>query len=331
MTRICKVALAVLILAGCQEKASVSETTAGQSCDEIPRPANAQLPISKATNEWFQVYETSPNTYAIVEPYHFQEVISHLILGEDSAVLFDTGMGFLPIRPIVEQITSLPVSVLNSHTHYDHVGGNHEFQNILAVDTEYTHVNMAGFQNDRLAGDLGSDAFCRGMPNGFDPASFSTKPWSATRYVSDGELLDLGDRKLQVLQVPGHTPDSVALLDAENGLMFTGDSFYDATIWLYVPETNFSDYGHSIDRLARLENTVTYLLGAHNVARVDTGAITKVRQAYEILRSGKAEPVRSDEGQLTFDIDGIVFLTADPVLNGEQGDTTKGGSGLDQY
>ncbi len=331
MTRMIYLPLAVLIFASCQAERGVSDAKASQSCSDIPRPANTRLPINKATDEWFQVYETAPNTYAIVEPYHIQEAISHLIVGEDSAVLFDSGMGFLPIRPIVEQITSLPVSVLNSHTHYDHVGGNHEFPTVLAVDTEYTRANMAGFSNDRLAIDLGPDAFCKGMPKGFDPAAFFTKPWRATRFVSDGDVLELGGRKLEALQVPGHTPDSMALLDAENGLLFTGDSFYDAAIWLFVPETNLADYGRSICRLAALESSVTYLLGAHNVARVDAGAATRVRQAYETLRSDKSKPVQSEEGRLTFNINGVVFLTADPVLKGRQGDTSKGGSGLDTW
>lgn len=331
MTRLYNVVLAILILSGCQGKGVTPETTAAQSCSDVPRPANVQLPINQATDDWFQVYETAPSTYAIVEPFHYQEVISHLIVGDDSAVLFDTGMGFLPIRPVVERITSLPVSVINSHTHYDHVGGNHEFATVLAIDTEYTQANMAGFHHDRLAADLGSDAFCKGVPKGFDPDSFFTRPWNSTRNVSDGEVLELGGRSLQVLQVPGHTPDAVALLDAENGLLFTGDSFYDATIWLFVPETSLDDYGHSIDRLARLENTVTYLLGAHNVARIEAGALKKVSHAFETLRSDQAMPVQSEEGRLTFDIDGVVFLTAEPVLNGLQADTTRGGSGLDQH
>lgn len=50
------------------------------------------------------------------------------------------------------------------------------------------------------------------------------------RQPSDGEIIDLGGRRLEILHVPGHTPDAVALLDAENGLLFTGDTWYDASI-----------------------------------------------------------------------------------------------------
>jgi glyoxylase-like metal-dependent hydrolase (beta-lactamase superfamily II) len=50
-------------------------------------------------------------------------------------LLVDTGMGFVPIRPIVERLTSLPVHVINTHSHLDHTGGKHEFASIAAFDT----------------------------------------------------------------------------------------------------------------------------------------------------------------------------------------------------
>lgn len=327
--------LAVLIFASCQAEAiAQDEIRAGdlEACPGIPREANARLPMHDASDDWFRVYETSADVYSIVEPYHFQETISHLIVGEDRALLFDTGMGFRPIRPVVERITSLPIVVLNSHTHYDHVGGNHEFSRILAIDTDYTRANTAGFAHDRLAADLGPDAFCKGPPIGFDPARFHTKLWKPTRYVADGEILDLGGRTLQVLHVPGHTPDATVLLDAENALLFTGDTYYDGAIWLFVPETSLEDYASSIQRLAKLESTVTYLLGAHNVARTDAGILRIVESAFRRLTSGDIEPTDvDDDGRLLLDINGIEFLTARPVLEGQQGDLLKGGSGLDTW
>lgn len=323
-----------LVLAGCQaDQAGTDEPAEAvvQQCEGIPRPANARLPLSDASDDWFQVYQTSANVYSIVEPYHYQETISHLIVGEDRALLFDTGMGFLPIRPVVERITSLPITVLNSHTHYDHVGGNSEFSEILAIDSDYTRANMAGFSNEKLSVDLDLGAFCRGTPAGFDRGTFRTKPWKSTRYVADGELLDIGGRTLRVLHVPGHTPDATALLDAENGLLFTGDSYYDGAIWLFVPETSLADYEKSIERLAAIEGSVDYLLGAHNAARVDATVLGAVKTAFGKLVSGDLQPSDEDEGRLLFNIDGIEFLTARPVLDGHRGAVSRGGSGLDTW
>ncbi|MBZ0111493.1 MAG: MBL fold metallo-hydrolase, partial [Thermoanaerobaculia bacterium] len=159
-------------------------------CDSVPRPENARLPTAAASDEWFQVYESATGVFSIVEPFQFQEAISHLIVGTERALLFDTGIGLVPISPVVRRITDLPVVVLNSHTHYDHVGGNWEFETVLAIDSEYTRANMAGFGHDRVGGDFVPDAFCDGPPKGSTPESFSTRPWKASRYVSDGEVLD---------------------------------------------------------------------------------------------------------------------------------------------
>lgn len=321
---------AVLLLAGCQsDQRSVS--VENYSCESIPRPANASLPLSDASDDWYQVYEAADGVYSIVEPFQLQETISHLIVGEDRALLFDTGIGLLPLMPVVKRITSRPVTVLNSHTHYDHVGSNWEFQKILAIDSSYTRANMAGFDNDRIAGDFLPEAFCMGIPEGVDLSTFYTKPWKATRYVEDGEVLDLGGRTLRILHVPGHTPDAVALLDAGNRLLFTGDTFYDASLWLFVQETNAKNYAASIARLAALESDVDYLLGAHNSARVDSGRLQKVASAFERLRTEDIPGEQDDYGRLRFEIDGVRILTSQPVLDGRQGDITNGGSGLDGW
>jgi glyoxylase-like metal-dependent hydrolase (beta-lactamase superfamily II) len=324
----------LLVIAACQSEQGTPYVTAGtfaEICEGLPREENAKLPLSEVSDDWFQVYEVSEGVYSIVEPYQFQQTISHLIVGENSAVLFDTGIGLLPIRPVVERITSLPVSVLNSHTHYDHVGGNAEFSSVLAIDSEYTRANMAGFEHSRIAEDFMPDAFCNGPPEGVDVAAFYTKPWKASRFVEDGEILDLGGRTLKVLHVPGHTPDATALLDAENGLLFTGDSFYDAELWLFVPETSLDDYDRTISRLASLESNIKYLLGAHNSARVDAGRLSHVEAAFHQLRSGRFTGDEESGNRLMFLIDGVEFVTSQQVLDGEQGDLSKGGSGLDTW
>ncbi len=326
--------LALLVIAGCQTQTGtpyVTEGTFAEICESLPGEENAKLRLSDVSDDWFQVYEVSEGVYSIVEPYQFQETISHLILGEQRAVLFDTGLGLLPIRPVVERITSLPVSVLNSHTHYDHVGGNAEFSSVLAIDSEYTKANMSGFEHSRVEYDLTPEAFCNGPPEGADVSTFYTKPWKASRYIEDGEILNLGGRTLEVLHVPGHTPDATVLLDAENGLLFTGDTFYDAELWLFVPESNLDDYGRSISRLANLESNVKYLLGAHRSARVDAGRLRQVEAAFQKLRSGRFTGDAGSGDPLIFRIDGVEFVTAQPVLDGKQGDISKGGSGLDTW
>src|SRR5262245_57368022 len=110
--------------------------------------------------------------FAIAEPLQFEETISYLIVGRDRALPSDTGLGLVPIRPVVEELTGLPVTVLNSHTHFDHVGGNAEFEDVIARDTEYTRSNARGFPHEKLAGEVEPASFCGGAPKGADIAGF---------------------------------------------------------------------------------------------------------------------------------------------------------------
>ena len=328
-----KTALITLILLSIntysEEKAEIfDDFTNKHTCDTN---FNAEFTLTKHSDSWFQVYKTHNNVYSIVEPYQYQEAISHLIIGENKALLLDTGIGLLPIRPVIEKITDLPIIVINSHTHFDHVGGNWEFSNIWAINTSYTKANMAGFKHKRIALDFTQNSFCIDPPTDADLENIYTKQWEASKYIKDGNTIDLGNRIIEILQVPGHTPDSLALFDRKERLLFTGDTYYDAELWLYVPETNLKNYQNSINRLVTIEPQIDYIFGAHRTVRVNTGILKKVKQALRKLTTDEYLFDKNDGNQLFISIDGIDFVTAAPVIEGKQGDISKGGSGYDTW
>ena len=308
--------------------ASPATQAAPRWCDELPRPSNAALEQVPVASDWFQVYRVADGVYALAEPFQFQEVISYLVLGSRRALLFDTGIGLVPIRPVVEQLTRLPVDVINSHTHYDHVGGNAEFERILAVDTPYTRANTAGFPHAELAGEVAPASLCKAAPAGADLAGFHTRAWSPSRFVADGERIDLGGRVIEVLQVPGHTPDAVALLDRADGYLWTGDTYYDGPIWLSVPETDLDAYERSIARLAALASGLKALFPAHNTATAGPAQLAKAADAIVKVRAGAVSGTREPGNRVTFHFDGFGFLLSRPLLEGRTGDRTRGGSGL---
>ena len=298
-------------------------------CAEVPRPANKALPVAPVASDWFEIVEAAKRVYAFIEPYQFQEAISYLIVGTKQALMFDTGIGMVPLRPVVEQLTKLPVTVINSHTHYDHVGGNWEFDRILAIDSPYTRANMAGFPHENLATEVAPNAFCTGAPAGLDTAAFRTKAWKATGVVKDGDLIDLGGRTIEVLQVPGHTPDATALIDRANGLLWTGDTYYQGALWLYVPETDLDAYERSMARLVALVPNLKQLLPAHNTANVTPARLAVALGAVQKMRTGKFAPTSEESGdRLIFNIDSVSILTAKALLARKPGERNKGGSGL---
>jgi glyoxylase-like metal-dependent hydrolase (beta-lactamase superfamily II) len=308
---------------------------AGRAAADPPWCADRKTPASPRVavpGDWFSVYRVADGVFAILEPRQYQETISYLVVGRSRALLFDTGLGLVPLRPVVESLTKLPVDVLNSHTHFDHVGGNAEFDRVLALDTAYTRANQRGFAHAELVGETQPDHLCGGLPKGVDGNAYATRPWRASKAVKDGDVLDLGGLSLEVLHVPGHTPDAIALLDRANGRLFTGDTYYDGPIWLYVPETDLAAYERSLARLAALAPQLKTLLPAHNTPSSDPQNLQKALAALREVRAGRVKPSAEEPGQkLSFTFEPFSFLLSKPALAGRQGDVSKGGSGLSTW
>jgi glyoxylase-like metal-dependent hydrolase (beta-lactamase superfamily II) len=280
-------------------------------CRALPRPEYKGLQRVPVMDSWFEVYKVAPGTYAIYEPHQSEETISYLIVGDQKALLFDTGMGIGNLRQTTDELTNLPIVVLNSHTHNDHVGDNWQFATIYGMDTDFTRANARGSRQDAQA-EIAPSEICGKLPVGFDPKTYVTRPWKITSYIRDGDRIDLGHRSIEVLATPGHTPDAISLLDRANGLLFTGDTYYPATIWLYRPETDLSAYAASVRRLAALEAQITIVLGAHNVPVAKPQVLPQLVAAFDAVRTGKVKPAPGAPGQVIYKVDNFSFRMRAP-------------------
>jgi glyoxylase-like metal-dependent hydrolase (beta-lactamase superfamily II) len=290
---------------------SLAQTEKPEWCRPLPRPEYKSLERVLATEPWFEVYKVAPGVFAIYEPHQAEEVISYLIVGHKQAVLFDTGMGISDIRKITAKLTSRPVVVLNSHTHDGHVGGNWQFDFIYGMDTDFTRANARGSREDAQA-EITPDQLCGDLPKGFDPKTYVTKPWKISHSIRGGFKIDLGGRTLEVLSTPGHTPDAISLLDRANGLLFTGDTYYPAPIWLFRPETDLDAYVASVKRLAALAPELKLVLGAHNIPVAQPDVLPKLVDAIQAVRSGQGTIKPGGEGKAIHTFGGFDFLLAAP-------------------
>jgi glyoxylase-like metal-dependent hydrolase (beta-lactamase superfamily II) len=275
-------------------------------CKSQPRPAYRKLERVKTEDPWFEVYKIVPGVFAIYEPHQFEEVISYLVLGTQRALLFDTGMGISNIKAVVEALTELPVSVVNSHTHNDHVGDNWRFTDVYGMPTDFTRTNAKGSTADAQA-ELAPGQVCGTLPAGFDAKAYRTRAFHISHWLQDGDKINLGDRTLQIISTPGHTPDSIALLDQRNGLLFTGDTFYLGPIYLYRPETDLDAYVSSVKRLAELTPHLQLLLPAHNVPVAQPEYLPRVLDAIQQVRRGQSKAVSRD-GQREYMFEDFSFL-----------------------
>lgn len=244
-------------------------------------------------SEWFEVRKIEDDVWAIREPFHAEEVISYLVVGSERAILVDTGMGIADIRTVVEDLTQLPLEVVNTHSHYDHVGSNHRFKKITIHRSEARKLER-GIDARELAAMMKPNMFQRSPPEGFDPGTHHIRPSRANRQLKDGDLLSLGNRHLEVVYTPGHSPGCICLWEKARGLLFTGDTVYDGSLCAHLPDSDFETYLGSLNRLCSLVPQTRLVLPSHGPTPLEPMFILGLAQVFQKIAQGGVEYWFSD-------------------------------------
>jgi glyoxylase-like metal-dependent hydrolase (beta-lactamase superfamily II)/membrane-bound inhibitor of C-type lysozyme len=276
--------------------------------DALPRPEWSQFERMDQDQDWFEVYRIADGVFAIYEPGQFEEVISFLVTGQERALLFDTGLGIGDIRRVVEQLTDLDIIVLNSHTHYDHIGGNYQFETVYGRDTDYTRRRAGGSPPAATAEFLKKGWVWKALPEGFDADAFRSRPFAISRIVDEGDVIDLGDRQLEILNTPGHAPDAICLIDRENRLLLTGDSFYLAPLYTHLEGSDFLDYERTAARLAGLADDIDAAITSHNVPMVAPRYMVALGDAFTAIANGAADDYVTADGFREYRFDGFSVI-----------------------
>ena len=111
---------------------------------------------------------------------------------------------------------------------------------------------------------------------------------------------------------PAILPTRFRLIDRANGLLFTGDTYYPAPIWLFRPETDLDAYAASIRRLAALAPEVKLVLGAHNIPVAPPAVLARLVAAFDAVRAGKVTATPDSPGKVLYKVDDISFLMRAP-------------------
>ena len=174
-------------------------------------------------------------------------VYMDLILGDQKALLVDTGYGLGDLENFVRQITALPLVIVNTHGHVDHACGNWQFEEPVYIhpyDMALCREHCDKYHR-ALALTLGQDlqAHAPGNPSGsvpFPAQSYLSQGTGTLLPAEGGRVFDLGNVHLRVVWLPGHTPGSIGLWYEEEDLFFAGDAF-NASTWLFLPEAESLD------------------------------------------------------------------------------------------
>jgi len=215
--------------------------------------ASAALPMA-VPGDWYACTAHADGITQIGEPYihEFYRCNIWHVRGRDRSVLLDSGLGVVSLAEQVPWLRSGPLLAVASHSHFDHIGCHHEFAERACHRAE-AHILA---QPDRAATVADRYArlamFERLPPGGFDEERYAVRPAPATRILAHGDIIDLGDRHLEVLHVPGHSPGSVALWEAATATLFSGDAVYDGPLIDDLYHSRRDDYVESMRRLREL-------------------------------------------------------------------------------
>lgn len=216
---------------------------------------------------WFTVEKIDENTYALSEYGYRNALHSYLFIGQERAALIDTGMGIGDIQAVVAEITPLPVWVVTTHAHWEHTGGHSKFQEILVHEAEQPWLEKGlPFSIEQIRAYLSQpDCFTDGLPEGFDPAQYNPYRGSATQVLKEGDRIDLGERSLQVLHTPGHSPGHICLYEDASGYLVTGDLLYEGELRFGDPGADPEAYASSILHISNLPNIKRLLPGRYRL------------------------------------------------------------------
>lgn len=271
----------------------------------IVEPGPAKIAKGRMADDYFAVQDLGGGVFAIGEPRYYQQNYIYLILGQKRALLFDSGSGTRDVSPVVTSLTKLPVTVMVSHLHFDHLGGIKPFDHMAMIDLPRTRADVRGgvFRPGRYE--------WMGHFDGLKPPSVRIAEW-----VKPGDVIDLGGRTLTVLSTPGHTPTSAALYDGTEHRLFIGDFVYPGPLYAFLPGASLSAYQATARQLLATLPSDTVLWAAH-CCRKDGGieapwlnmsdlrdldaALTKVR-AGEASAAGAYPRTYPVNGEMTLEV-----------------------------
>ncbi len=279
--------------------------------------------------EWFHVAPMEPGLHVVAEPAH---VFSWLIQGSERSVLLDTGLGIGDIRAAIEPVAETPVSVVNSHVHFDHVGGNELFDQVAMHElgpewiasgtrTEYLtgYAELAAGMYDEWArlrdADredwflIGPDETMRRWPGErLAELGWRVDPPPPTGLLADGDTIELGDRILRVLHTPGHAPDHICLVDEAAGILFAQDQAYYGPQLICEEGSDLAAYARSMRRLAEeLAGAIRVIYTAHCLrSSVPPRLLTELADASEAMAAQEV-PLRDMHGLLGEPVVGADF------------------------
>jgi glyoxylase-like metal-dependent hydrolase (beta-lactamase superfamily II) len=201
---------------------------------------------------WLMIKEVGPKIWSVSDNGSDN---MYIVEGKNKAMLIDTGTGVADISSLVSKTTNKPLIVVNTHAHPDHSGGNYQFSEVYIQPRD--SADARPYSKYRPV-----KGNSKNVPS--EAERFKGKPYN-TKFLplKNGQVFDLGGRRIQVIEAPGHTAGEICLLDIENKTLFTGDNT-NALVWLFLPVCRpLHEYLQTLEMLEKRLPEYTTIMPGH--------------------------------------------------------------------
>lgn len=253
--------------------------------------------IRKVTkmDEWYTIEKIDNETYVISEYKHWEETHCYLLIGEYKSLLIDTGLGVGDIKKVIEELTDLPVEVVTTHVHWDHIGGHQYFHTIDVYETEMEWLST----KFPIPLQVVKMNLCKEpceFPSYFDIEAYKIFQGKPSLILHDNDFIDLGNRYIQVIHTPGHSPGHICLYEEKKQYLYSGDLIYTGTLDAFYPTTNPYEFMMSVKKIKKMK--INKILPAHHNLNINANLIEDIDKGFtELFNSGK---LKQGNGIFTF-------------------------------
>ncbi len=232
---------------------------------------------------WFTVEQLDTDTFAVSEYKHWEEPHSYLLRGTERSILIDTGLGVSALKPVIDGLTDLPVTVVTTHVHWDHIGGHSQFSVFWVHEAEKEWIsgrfplplsvvkqNLTGRPCD--------------FPAEFSPDSYQIFQGEPQGVFRDGDCFELGGRKIIVIHTPGHSPGHCCFYEPDRRYLYAGDLIYSGCLDAFYPTTDPRLFFQSVKKILALK--LDRILPGHHSLSLPPSLAARIGDAFRGLESG---------------------------------------------
>lgn len=190
-----------------------------------------------------------------------------LLEGDDKALMIDSGMNTPDAVDIVSELTDKPIELLNTHADRDHISGNMRFEKTYMSPNERENYEFKGNNED---------------------AGQQVPQMAEIVPVKTGDIIDLGNRELEIIDNPGHTPGSIAILDLRNRVLYSGDAVSDANIFMFGQFRNINLYVNSLETIQKYSGRYDVIYPSHGTIPIAPNQVEKLIEGAKSIIAGEA-------------------------------------------